>query len=164
MSITDCSLVGGADRSHPLPCPPVASVRSMDQRYPTIDDDDNAEGNASKRKQEDDLDDATMESTENDDADASEANTSASSNRCTVLRNESINKKTRTSCIVSTTELIATTSVGSTAMEVADVCPPVSTDCPAVSTYLLTFLLQWLLYCTTHTYNSMNSLVFVTTI
>ena len=126
MSITDCSLVGGADRSHPLPSPPVASLRSME---PTVDDGDGAEGNGSKRKQEDDPDDATLESTENDDVDDSEANTS---NRCTVLRFESINKKNRTSCIVPDTDEQLIASVLSTAMEVvdgADVCPPVSADC-----------------------------------
>lgn len=135
MSITDCSLVGGTDRSHPLPSPPVASVRSMEPRYPTVDDGDGAEGNGSKRKQEDDPDDATMESTENDDVDASEANTS---NRCTVLRFESINKKNRTSCIVPDTDVQLNASVWSTAMEVvdgADVCPPVSADCLTYCTY-----------------------------
>lgn len=135
MSITDCSLVGGADRSHPLPSPPVASVRSMEPRYATVDDGDGAEGNASKRKQEDDPDDA-IESTENDDVDAPEATTS---NRCTVQRFESINKKNRTSFIVPDTDEQLIASVWSTAMEVvdgADVCPPVS---------VLTAV-QWLLY------------------
>lgn len=141
MSITDCSLVGGADRSHPLPSPPVASVWSMEPRYPTVDDGDGAEGNGSKRKQEDNPDDAPMESTEKDDVDDSEANTS---NRCTVLRFESINKKNRTSCIVPDTDdeqLIA--SVWSTAMEVvdgADGCPPVSCYC---FTYCSTVAAVW---------------------
>jgi len=106
---------------------------------PHCDPPDDTDENASKRKQVNITDDATIESTEIDDADVYEASSATSSR--TVRCDNSSNKKTRTNCAPTsdgkelwTTAGHIATHVRSAAVEVDD---GEDTGCPQVSEMLV---------------------------